>query len=183
MIARVDGIWVGMVDVRPAAPDGALGDWEGGAYAYCAGRAADLPAFLVRLTAAARAAALELVGIDWLTGHDALPEETRASAAVRDTVAAAVAAGDVAFEHFHGYPDADDPDAARLEAMKAQVEGLAGNWIDGAIDRYDGAFELGPCAFVAELRFDDGPQLGWASLGGDPAALLRRAAAAADERG
>jgi hypothetical protein len=121
------------------------------------------------------------VAIDWLAGEAALPDDTRTSPAVRDVVAAAEAGG-VVFDHFHSYPEEDDPDAARLDAMKARAEALAGNWVDGAIDRYDGAFELGACAFVAELRFAHGTELGWASADGDPAALLRRAADAAQAR-
>ena len=168
-------LWAGMVDVGPSRA-GELIDEGRGAYAYCAGQATDLPDFLARLTAAAGIAGLELRAIDWIARHATLPESTRISPAVTDVVKTALDTGAVAFDHFHSYPDEDDPEALRLEAMKSQVEALAGNWIDGAIDRYDGGFELGDSVFVAELRFGDYTEIGWAGSGADPAALLRRAA-------
>jgi hypothetical protein len=174
-------LWAGMVDVGPSR-GGELIDEGRGAYAYCAGEAADLPDFLARMTAAAERAGLELRAIDWIAQHATLPERTRTSAAVADVVRAARDSGTVAFDHFHSYPDADDPEGARLDAMKDELETLVGNWLDGAADAYDEPFVLGACAFVAELRFADGAQLGWASTGEDPAALLRRAAAEAEER-
>ena len=174
-------LWAGMVDVGPSRA-GELIDEGPGAYAYCAGEAADLPEYLARMTAAAEQAGLELRAIDWIAPHATLPERTRMSRAVIDVVQAARDGGTVAFDHFHSYPDADDPEGARLDAMKDELETLVGNWLDGAVDAYDEPFALGACAFVAELRFDDGAQLGWASTGEDPASLLRRAAAVAEER-
>lgn len=174
-------LWAGMVDVGPSRA-GELIDEGRGAYAYCAGEADGLPDFLARLTAAAEEAGLELRAIDWIAPLATLPERTRASAAVIDVVEAARDGGAVAFDHFHSYPDADDPEALRLDAMKDELEAFVGNWLDGAVDAYEEPFALGACAVVAELRFDAGAQLGWASTGGDPAALLRRAVAAAETR-
>jgi hypothetical protein len=175
-------LWAGMVDVGPSR-GGELIDEGRGAYAYCAGEATDLPDFLARMSAAAEEAGLELRAIDWIAQHATLPERTRESEAVSDVARAALDGGTVAFDHFHSYPDADDAEAARLDAMKDELETLVGNWLDGAVDAYAEPFALGACAFVAELHFADGAQLGWASTGEDPAALLRRAAAAAEERG
>jgi hypothetical protein len=168
-------LWAGMVDVGPSR-GGELIDEGRGAYAYCAGQANDLPDFLARLTAAAAVAGLELRAIDWIARHATLPERTRISLAVSDVVKTTLDTGTVAFDHFHSYPDENDPESVRLDAMKEELETFVGNWLDGAIDRYDGGFELGDSAFVAELRFGDVTEIGWAGSGADPAALLRRAA-------
>jgi len=178
----MDPLWVGLVDVHPAAPGGLLGDERTGAYVYCAGHAPDLAAFITALGAAAATAQLELVGVDWLAADEQLPEPTRASEPVRDVVAAAREHGGVALDHLHTYPADDDPDARRLDGMRTRVETLAAGWIDGAIDRFDGAFELGPCAVVAELVFADETQVGWACTDPDATALLRRALDAAQQR-
>jgi hypothetical protein len=180
--ARVDPIWVGMVDVRPAGPGGPLGEWSGGAYAYCAGRAPDLARFLARLSDAAHEAELELVAIDWMAGEATLPDEARASPAVRDVIAAA-GSGGVVFDHFYGYPEADDPEAGRLDALKGELEAFVGNWLDGAVDAYDAPFRLESYAFVAELDFGDDVTVGWAGRSADPVGLLRRAIDALEEPG
>jgi hypothetical protein len=167
-------LWAGMVDVAggPAA--------EGGAYAYCAGEADDLTGFLARLTATARERGLELRAIDWMARHATLPEPMRLSDPIADVVQAALDAGGVAFDHFHTYPDENDPEAARLDATKEQLETFVGDWLDGAVDAYDEPFTLDGYAFVADLSFAEGSTIALAAASRDPADLLRRAAAAAD---
>jgi hypothetical protein len=165
-------LWAGMVDARIAGE---------GAYVYCAGEAGDLPDFLSRLTGAAAAAGIELRGIDWIARHATLPEPMRLSEAITDVVRAALDRGVVAFDHAHSYPD-DDPDAERLDAVKAQLEGFVGDWFDGAVDAYDAPFDLAGYAFVAELGFAEGSTVALATASRDPADLLRRAIDALEAR-
>jgi hypothetical protein len=175
-------LWAGMVDVGPTRA-GELIDEGRGAYAYCAGQAPSLAEFLARLTAAAEEAGLELRAIDWIAPHAGLSERTRLSAAVSDVVRAALEGEEIAFGHFHSYPDESDPEAARLDAMKEEVESFIGNWIDGAVDAYPEPFSLGACAFVAELDFGEVSAIGWSTTAGAPADLLRRAIDAMEEDG
>ena len=173
-------LWAGMVDVGPSRA-GELIDEGRGAYAYCAGQATDLPDFLARLTAAAGVAGLELRAIDWIARHATLPERTRISPAVTDVVKTALDTGAVAFDHFHSYPDEDDAESARLDAMKDELETFVGNWLDGAADAYDAPFTLASWAFVAELDFGEDAAISWSTTALDAAELLRRALAAMDD--
>jgi hypothetical protein len=167
-------LWAGLVDVA----GGPLGE-RGGAYAYCAGQADDLPGFLARLTEAARDAGLELRAIDWMARHATLPEPMRLSDPVADVVRDALDGGGVVFDHFHHYPGEGDPEAERLGAVKEQLQDFVGDWFDGAVEAYDEPFTLEQYAFVAELGFaDDTTTVAWASLSADELELVRRVLAA-----
>jgi len=164
-------LWAGMVDTRIGGE---------GAYVYCAGEADDLPGFLGRLTEAAAAAGLELQGIDWIARHATLPEPMRLSEEIADVIRATLDRGEVAFDHAHSYPE-DDPDAARLDAAKTQLESFVGDWFDGAVDAYDEPFTLDGYAFVAEVGFAEGSTVALAAASKDPADLLRRALGALED--
>ena len=117
----------------------------------------------------------ELEAIEWLQTYDSLPPGGQQSEPVQ-SVLALLEDDDVVLDWANSSPAGEEPDPA--DPLRELVE----NWIDGAAERV-GDFELGDHALVAELRFDDEVELGWAYHGSlrGAKALFQRASDAVDD--
>src|SRR3954454_2283294 len=113
-----DTVWVGMLDVRPG-PDG-----TGGAYAFCAARAAGAAAAV----AAVSGDGFDIAAIEWLAPYASLPQPRRESEAVAEVVNA-LGDGEGVLARFFSYPAEDEPDLAG--ALKERGAGV----VEGGVDR------------------------------------------------